>query len=99
MGNHIAEEGPVSVSMDASRSSFRRYSSGIYQDKMCRPDHLDHAVLGVGYGTEDEVGHFLVKNSWGTDWGEEGYFRILRDVATCVVLQRTQTYQSPKQKN
>jgi len=79
--NNLATEGPVSVSMDASHKSFQHYSSGVYQEPKCGNGEydLDHAILGVGYGSEDGTDYFLVKNSWGTSWGEEGYFKMLRN--------------------
>ena len=46
------------------------------------PDNLDHAVLLVGYGV-DSVPYWTVKNSWGEDWGEGGYFRIVRGTGAC----------------
>ncbi len=75
----LATIGPVSVAIDASQASFLFYSKGIYDDPDCNPENLDHGVLAVGYGTEDGQDYWLVKNSWGSDWGENGYVKIARN--------------------
>ena len=69
---------PVAVAVDAT--PFQFYSSGIMN---CGPSHrLNHAVFAVGYrdystvGYHDSKGHWIIKNSWGTSWGESGYVRI-----------------------
>jgi C1A family cysteine protease len=72
------QKGPVSIGVDASGLGFKLYKSGIIK-RWCGTD-IDHAVLLVGYGTEKGVDYWLVKNSWGASWGENGYFRVLRDM-------------------
>ena len=51
------------------------YSSGILDDESCGAE-VNHTVNIVGYGTEQGLGYWLVKNSWGTGWGEAGYMKI-----------------------
>ena len=69
--------GPVSVAIQADQRSFQFYKSGVYHDVNCGND-LDHGVLIVGYGNEDQHNYWIVKNSWGDQWGEIGYIKILR---------------------
>ena len=71
---------PISVAIQANVSSFKFYRSGVYQDPECG-DALDHGVLIVGYGTDrfQDLDYWIVKNSWGPEWGDNGYIKILRN--------------------
>ncbi|PIM98523.1 Cysteine proteinase Cathepsin L [Handroanthus impetiginosus] len=71
---------PVSVSIDASCDYFIHHKSGIFSESC--GTNLNHAVTFVGYGVDQDTGtkYWLVKNSWGTSWGENGYMRLQRDV-------------------
>ena len=71
--------GPVSVAIEADKHAFQFYSRGVFHSTSCGSD-LDHGVLIVGYGTDPESGldYWIIKNSWGTQWGEQGYIRIMR---------------------
>ena len=75
MMDALGSRGPVAVGIDVSKPSFRFYSSGIYNEPTCSTSQLNHAVLAVGYGD----GYWLVKNSWGTEWGQDGYVYMTRD--------------------
>ena len=74
-------QNPTSVSIEADTRTFQFYSSGILDSTACGTQ-LDHGVLAVGYGEEGGEQYWTVKNSWGEDWGEDGYIRIARSDST-----------------
>eukprot|EP00094_Tigriopus_californicus_P005518 TCALIF_05315-PC protein Name:"Similar to Cp1 Cathepsin L (Drosophila melanogaster)" AED:0.20 eAED:0.21 QI:41/0.45/0.33/1/0.54/0.5/12/28/835 len=75
----VATTGPVSVAVDASHETFQFYSHGVYDEPHCRPDAIDHGVVVVGYGSENGTDFWLVKNSWGTKWGDAGFIKMTRN--------------------
>ncbi|KAJ8943322.1 hypothetical protein NQ318_004763 [Aromia moschata] len=72
--------GPISIAVDAT--DFFLYSSGIFYDAACSSDilSLNHAVLAVGYDTISGQDYWIIKNSWGPEWGEDGYIRLARNI-------------------
>ena len=71
--------GVASICLSAGNAQFMQYSGGILDDDLCEGARIDHAAAAVGYGTEDGVDYWIVKNCFGTDWGEEGYVRMIRN--------------------
>lgn len=72
---------PVSIAISADTKLFQSYSSGVITSTSCYTS-LDHGVLIVGYGTENGIDYWNVKNSWSTSWGDNGYVKIARSDST-----------------
>lgn len=77
--------GPLSI--QANANPFMHYHSGIanFNEEDCDPTDLDHVLQLVGYGTENGVDYWKIRNSWGPFWGEKGYFRVKRGGNICGV--------------
>merc|ERR1719433_915417 len=80
----VATVGPVAVAVHVDEE-FQRYQGGVYFKPICSKWRLNHAVLVVGYGYDESSGleYWIVKNSWGSDWGEDGYIRVVRGYNMC----------------
>ena len=69
------QQQPLSVSIEADKLVFQLYKSGVFNNTNCGTS-LDHAVLVVGNGVENGEEYWLVKNSWASSWGENGYIKM-----------------------
>lgn len=75
----LVSNGVCIIAIDASKWSFQMYSGGIYDEPSCSSSKIGHSVGLVGYGTENGIDYWLVRNSWGENWGENGYIRMSRN--------------------
>ncbi|XP_066448565.1 cathepsin K-like [Eleutherodactylus coqui] len=94
IASSVALEGPVTVGF-AVDQDFMLYSRGIF-DGDCA-DSANHAIIAVGYGTEKndddkEVPYWIIKNSWGPEWGEDGFAKVERDVDKCEISQYSASF-------
>ncbi|CAN9506718.1 unnamed protein product [Ophioblennius macclurei] len=85
MVDAVARLNPITLSFDVT-ADFMHYKDGVFSSTHCKStaDSVNHAVLAVGYGVEEDgTPYWIVKNSWGTTWGKEGYFLIERGRNMC----------------
>jgi C1A family cysteine protease len=88
----LATVGPISVAIDAS-FDFQNYKSGIYTSTSCNKEILNHGVLVVGYGvTSKDKKYYIIKNSWGTSWGMDGYAYWDRDTPDMCGIAQSATF-------
>lgn len=85
MKEFLATTGPLAIAINADPLQF--YDGGIIDEdsSSCDPDGLNHGVTLIGYGSENGNDYWILKNSWGSGWGENGYFRFARGKGTCGV--------------
>lgn len=85
----VATVGPIAISVDAS--NWASYEEGVFDGcDYSKNIDINHAVVLVGYGTDPKYGdYWLVRNSWGTDFGENGYIRVKREAVTECGLDKT----------
>jgi len=81
----LVETGPLAIAINADKLQF--YEGGIIDDDAndCDPQGLNHGVAIVGYGTENGQDYWIIRNSWGTNWGEKGYVRFALGKGVCGV--------------
>ncbi|XP_055514800.1 procathepsin L-like [Leucoraja erinacea] len=79
----VARVGPISVLIHSSHSSWRFYKSGVYDNSNCKQKLINHSVLLIGYVDRRSKSYWIIKNSWGTSWGENGYMRIIKGKNMC----------------
>ena len=85
MLNKLVQYGPLEIAIYAN--PLQSYTGGILTSSQCSPTATpNHAVTLVGYGVSNGVPYWKVKNSWGSNWGESGYFRLQRNTNTCNLL-------------
>ena len=77
LADTVENMGPMATAIDASNWSFQLYSEGIYDEPSCSSYSLDHCVSVIGFGKENEIKYWIVRNSWGMSWGERGYIRMI----------------------
>lgn len=81
----LYKNGPIAVAVNAD--PFDSYGEGILDDWSCPSDPINHVITLVGFGTDpDGTKYWRLKNSWGADWGENGYVRFKRGVNTCGIM-------------
>jgi cathepsin F len=85
MQSFLVSNGPLSVCVDAE--SWQYYQGGIITTSSDCGTSLDHCVMITGYGTSESTNYWNVRNSWGTDWGLEGYLMVQMGSDVCGIAQ------------
>ena len=77
---------PITIAVDASSIYFRYYKSGVIDIKPNTTQQLNHAVLLIGYGFDEKGLYWIIQNSWGSGWGDNGYCKIRAEDGEGILL-------------
>jgi len=79
----LMKYGPLAIGINAGPMQFYRGGVAKPRKVLCNPQKLDHGVAIVGFGVDSGEKYWIIRNSWGTTWGEKGYYRIIRGTGAC----------------
>ncbi|XP_064086137.1 crustapain-like [Macrobrachium nipponense] len=88
----VHDDGPVSVYIDANHPTFGSYGGGVYIEPNCDSLNANLAVSVVGYGVENGLEYWLVRNAWGESWGEEGYIKMAKNAGNMCAISTHAIY-------
>lgn len=90
MRKALFQNGPLAIAINANPVQF--YTGGVLRPSVCSPSGINHAVVAVGYDIKAADPYWKIRNSWGSSWGESGYFRLYYGENTCGVSEDVLTY-------
>jgi cathepsin L len=77
--NAVYTKGSAAAGMDANTWTFAMYSGGVFDEPTCKSNSMNHWVNCIGWGVDGTTPYWLVRNTWGVNWGEAGYMRMIRN--------------------
>jgi len=76
VADFIKTTGPVACALNVDENAFSAYKGGIDPGRCCHPTQPNHAMIISGYGNDNGVNYWIIRNSWGTRWGASGYYKL-----------------------
>ncbi|KAH3786615.1 hypothetical protein DPMN_164722 [Dreissena polymorpha] len=92
LASSLSRVGPIAVAADCSDRGFTLFRKGIYYNPNCQANHLNHAMVAVGYINSSAGNYWIIKNSWGTKWGDKGYVYMAKDKGDTCGLRNLASY-------
>jgi len=85
------QKGPIAITLNGENNEFYNYRGGIYNNPACSTQ-INHAVLLVGYGQQNGQEYWVIKNSWGPSWGENGFMKMAKGYNRCGIVSQDSYY-------
>ncbi|XP_052220908.1 procathepsin L-like isoform X1 [Dreissena polymorpha] len=92
LASSLSSVGPITVTADCSDRGFKSFRNGIYYNPNCNSNLPTHAMVAVGYVNSSAGNYWIIKNSWGTTWGDKGYVYMAKDKGDTCGLSKFASY-------